>query len=612
MYLKRHYRGKGRRKVAYVSVAHNVWAPGTLGGGQTEPIVVVNLGREDRLTSDQMESAVAVADALLQVRLKHGDSLPEALARVQGQMRPPEPPAASKAAEISPVTVVGSRSFGMRLLLERVWADLGMAAAFGRYAHEHGLKFPLERVVFGMVLNRLVDPKSKRACNMWLRDLAFFPEWDEKWDVHHFYRAMDVLHDEWADVEAILFDALWERTPEEARAFWLVDTTSMYFEMTRSDQELAELRDEHAVAEANGSKPPLAPDPQVVNEPPFRMRGHNKDGHDGDPQVVIASVVTPGGLIVRHKVYAGNTNDQTIGADLTTALSAPVGTQLVWLSDAGMVSDEKLLALDGGGWQRITAAPLRSEDFAQERLLEKPGRYKPHPDNPKFSFRSEIFTGEELAMVRPEKWVVARNEAERERQLKRLEQKKAQILEILAKQRDEDPHGRGVCAVATNKSLRKFVVPSERVPGQFVFSEEVYRRERRLAGTRLLRTTLLSWEPHEIHSAYQLLLDVEGNHREWKTPMRLRPAYHRADHRIKAHVMLNVLAINCLRHIEKTTGIAPLHLRDLTERVSAVEFRQAGKTWWQCSEISDAYSAALKALGIAQPPASWTTWRKAG
>jgi hypothetical protein len=32
-----------------------------------------------------MESAVAVADALLQVRLKRGDSLPDALARVQGQ-----------------------------------------------------------------------------------------------------------------------------------------------------------------------------------------------------------------------------------------------------------------------------------------------------------------------------------------------------------------------------------------------------------------------------------------------------------------------------------------------------------------------------------------------
>ncbi|MBU6430296.1 MAG: hypothetical protein KGR26_14875, partial [Cyanobacteria bacterium REEB65] len=401
-----------------VSVAHNFWEPGECGGGQTRPHIVLNLGREAALARGQKEAAVAVAEALFRVRVSLGDSPTKALAYVQRELRPPRPEPADDA--VLPVAVVGSRVFGMRLLLERIWADLGMGVAFNRYAQQHKLKFPLERVIFGMVLNRLVDPKSKRACNIWLRDLAFFPEWDEKWDVHHFYRAMDLLHDEWANIEAILFEALWERTPEEAKAFWLVDTTSMYFEMTRSDEELAELRDEHLQAAAAGTKPPPAPMPQVVNEPAFRMRGKNKDGHDGDPQVVIASVVTPGGQIVRHKVYPGNTSNQTIGADLIASLPVPQGTQRVWVSDAGMVSDEKLVALDLGGWQRLTAAPLRSEDFAQSRLLEKPGRYAPHPDNTKFTYRSETFTAAELSMGRAEKWVVVRNAVERDRQLRRL------------------------------------------------------------------------------------------------------------------------------------------------------------------------------------------------
>lgn len=174
-----------------------------------------------------------MADTLYKVRVKLGDSPAKAVAAVRKQLIPPRPEPESLSAEADPlpVTVVGSRAFGMRLLLERVWSDLGMAAAFERYALEHGLRFPLERVVFGMVLNRLVDPKSKRACDAWLKDLAYFPEWDEKWGVQHFFRARDVFHDEWADVESILFEALWERIPEEARAFLLVDTTSKYFEM---------------------------------------------------------------------------------------------------------------------------------------------------------------------------------------------------------------------------------------------------------------------------------------------------------------------------------------------------------------------------------------------
>ncbi|MBM3274859.1 MAG: IS1634 family transposase, partial [Candidatus Sericytochromatia bacterium] len=402
-----------------------------------------------------------------------------------------------------------------------------------------------------MVLNRLVDPKSKRGCNDWLRDLAYFPEWTEKWDVQDFYRALDILHDHWDEVEAILYRALWERTPPELRKVWLVDTTSMYFEMTRSDKELAELFDEHVEAELTGKEPPLAPVPQVVNrEPFFRMRGHNKDGHPGDPQVVIASIVTPGGQIVRHRTYPGNTNDLTIAQDLIATVPAPAGTVRVWVSDAGTVDDERLLSLDLDGWDRVTAEALRKDPWVEEHLLKRPGRFKQSTEDSKFSYREVTFSAEDLAMGRPEKFILVRNAFERERQLKRLAKQKSEVQEALAGQRDEKPHGKRLCDVASNPSLKKFLKPSDKAPGQFVFDEATYKREVRLAGTRLLRTTLTAWDAQDVHTAYGLLQEVERNHRELKTPLMLRPCYQRADHRIKAHVMINVRAINCLRQME--------------------------------------------------------------
>ena len=214
-------------------------------------------------------------------------------------------------------------------------------------------------------------------------------------------------------------------------------------------------------------------------------------------------------------------------------------------------------------------------------------------------------------MGRAEKWVVVRNAAECERQIKRIEKHKAEVLEALAKQREADPHGRAVCQVAVHQTLKKYVRPSEKVPGQFVFAEDVYQRERRLAGTRLLRTTLLSWAPHEVHGAYQLLLDVEDDHRTLKTLLRLRPCHHRKEERIKAHVMLNVMAINCLRYLEQKTGLTEGEIRGMTERVSATELRQGRQVWWQASELPDAFRKALKKTGIKPPPATWTTWREA-
>lgn len=501
---------------------------------------------------------------------------------------------------------------GMRLLLEPVWEALGLGEAFRRYAAEHRIKFPLERVIFGMVLNRLVDPKSKLGCNDWLQDIAFFPEADPKWGVQHFYRSLDLLHDHYNDVEETVYEAMWEALPPALRGTWLVDTTSMYFEMNRSDEELADLLEAHRAASAAGTEPPLAPLPQIVNEPHFRMRGHNKEGHGGDPQVVIASVCTVDGQIVHHQTYPGNTNDVTIGRDLIETLEPPEGTIPVWVSDGGMVSEELLAMLDKHDWHRITAESARKSKFAQAHVLPLVGRYKQHPDKPKFSYREVVVTAEESPSARAEKWILVRNALDRERKLGRLPKQKEQVLAELERQREEDPHGRGLCKVASHLTLKKFVKPSETVPGQYVFNEEAYRREQQLAGTSLLRTSLTILSAPEVHDAYQLLQEVERNHRELKTPMRIRPAQHRADHRIKAHVMLNTLAINCLRAIERETEVAAHHLRDLTQQVTATEMAQGSHRWWQLSELGQPFVQLLRKLGIKAPPQTWEVWRNDG
>lgn len=53
------------------------------------------------------------------------------------------------------------------------------------------------------------------------------------------------------------------------------------------------------------------------------MRGRQaikKDGHPGDPKVVLASVGLKNGLVVRHRVYLGNSNDRAIAQDLVTTV----------------------------------------------------------------------------------------------------------------------------------------------------------------------------------------------------------------------------------------------------------------------------------------------------
>ncbi len=92
MYLKRYRKGKGRRKSVYVNVAHNIWVPGPDGGGQTVPVVLLNLGLEAALARGQKEATLAMAEALYEVRIKLGDSPTKALAAVREHLRPAQEP----------------------------------------------------------------------------------------------------------------------------------------------------------------------------------------------------------------------------------------------------------------------------------------------------------------------------------------------------------------------------------------------------------------------------------------------------------------------------------------------------------------------------------------
>ncbi|MBM3276129.1 MAG: IS1634 family transposase [Candidatus Sericytochromatia bacterium] len=497
------------------------------------------------------------------------------------------------------------------MILAPVWERLGIRKALRKIQAQHAIKFPLERLVFGMVLNRIVDPMSKMACNEWLRDTAFFPEWEKKWDVSHFYRALDLLEMHWSEIEQALYEELWKRTSPELRAAWLTDTSSMYFEARMDDVERAEIAAEWAAFDAGIGKEPLHPRPQVVNDPPMRMQGHNKDGHPGDPQVVVASVCLANGLVLRHRVYPGNTNDQTIAKDLITTLPAPPDVAQIWVSDGGMASGPRLRELDEMGWYRLTADPPRSNEFVMAEIISRSGRYIQHPTKPQFSFRIVDIPAAQSPSGKDERFLVVRNSRDRDRQLKQVEKHLGRIKEALAKREPDGTHSKAVCKLVSHPSLKRYVEPSERVAGRYVLSNDAVRREQLLAGTRVYRTTVHDRDPVEMFDSYQLLQAVEANHKEMKGPLRLRPRYHRAGHRIRAHVMIVILAVNCVRVLEAETGRLISDLRRLFTALKATEVGQGGKRQWMRTELTDDHRNVLAKLDLSVPPQTWAMWSDA-
>lgn len=587
-------RGKGK---TYLSIAHNVREE-TETGSRTKPVVLVNLGPEEAISGEMAASFARAFDRYAAKRL--GQNPPaqkiEALAA--------ETRAASPAFRI-----LASKDLGMRLLASVPWRMLGIEDALKAYEKKHSrLEFPLERVVFAMVLNRLVDPKSKLACNDWIAERAFMPE-AKGWQVQHLYRALDILHDEWEKLEELLASHLDALLTDEARRRLLVDTTSLYFEAQMTDREIELLNEKWDDFETDGTlRAPRRPRPEQWNETEFRMRGHNKDGHPECPQVKVALVCAPGGFVLQHRVFAGNKSDSTITKELVGMLAKPDDDRtLVWVSDAGMVGPDQIKLIDDANWTRLTAEPLRKSAKAQALFKALSGSFRKDPEREYMSYKVVDVPAAESPSGKAERWVFTRNERERERQLETIERHLDEVAESLSrKPKANQAHAKAVCAVASHVSHKKYIKPSDKVIGAYVFDQAAIAWERRIAGVRCYRTTQLDLDGPAIMRAYTELQDVEAMNKTLKHPLRLRPCYHRVDRRIRAHVMLTILAANCALYLEQKTGLTIEKLRAMAANVHAHEVEQGSKRYWQRGEVDSEYEQALEALGIKLPPVVWS------
>lgn len=608
MYIKRFRQSLGGRAITYIALAHNTIERRPDGKTQTRPHLIASLGREDKMDPRALKDLVTIAQTLYDLRIKDGMTPLSAIQEVKRALTPHVP-----ALKEEKDAILESRRIGMRLLLEPIWRELGLDVALRDIAKRHRIRaFDFERLVFGLILNRIVDPMSKLAANDWLQQDAFFPE-AEGWDVQHYYRALDILHEHWESIEDRIAKALIAVSSEDDLRVILTDTTSGYFESRENDEQIARLAEAWDLADADPSiTPPVRSRPKVVNDPPLRMQGHNKDGHPGDPQVVLASVCLRNGLVIRHKVYPGNTNDKTIAKDLVASLKDMAHLEAkVWVSDGGMTSKELFETLREQGWHWLVADSPRKSKVAREKVLPVTGRYAAHPTKGQYAFKKVTLEAGDTPSGIPETMVVVRNHLERERQLERQEKHLKTAREAVGTRGAKNGgHGKVVCAAATHPTVKRFLKPSEKRPGHYVLDHEAIRFEEQLAGTRMLRTTLTEMDGHELFDGYQLLQEVERNHREYKGPLKLRPCYHRSADRIRAHMMLTVLAGNCVRRMEMLTGETAGTLRKVFDRVLAHRTRQAGKIKWMIGAVPDEARTILERFGIEALPHLWTTWRE--
>ncbi len=547
--------------VSYLALAQNERDPVT---GVPRARIIHRFGRADQVDRDALQRLVRSISRFLD---------------------PAEAVAATASGEVS---IIESRSMGSAWLADRLWERLQIGETIIKAAGGRRLEAQaVERTIFAMVSNRLsVKPLSKLAGCDWVTERALMEGLPAVSD-DACYRAMDFLHAALGELqERVLFTVASLLDLEVDLLFF--DTSSTYWETDRLPEELGD-EDEQPDEESDR-------EPVLVESGRRRYSKHSKDHRPDLPQVVVGMAVTRKGIPVRVWSFPGNASDQVIIRKVKDDLRGWNLARVIWVLDRGFTSERNRRYLQRGGGHYIVGEKLRSDSKEAGAALSRQGRYNVVEGNLRVKqVRVDDGTYRDRFVIchNPER--AERDRVVREQILDRLAQE-IHAADKLAPTKRSELYG----ALQTKPAYKRFLRRTK--TGKLRIDRAAVAKERKLDGKFLLRTSDETLSPADLAEGYKALYEAERGWRDLKHTIDMRPAYHRREDRIEAHVQLCWLALLLLRVAETETGETWRNLRNELDRMHLVTLATNEGTVAQRTELTAGHRRTLAALKLPEPP----------
>jgi hypothetical protein len=432
----------------------------------------------------------------------------------------------------SAVTITGSLPHGHAAAVHAMAAKLGLPALLGPAGGPRDLALAL-------IISRVVAPASKLSTLTWWADTTLGADLgvaDASTD--DIYAAMDWLEHRQDAIEAGLAARHLAPAVNPARMA-LFDLSSSWLE---------------------GRHCPLA------------ARGYSRDGKKGKLQIEYGLLTDPEGRPVAVRVFPGNTGDPDAFTAIVKVVRKNFGLQeMVMIGDRGMITSARIDALnqaedgtqqpDTYGWITALRAPairkLMADDgplqlslFDQQDLAE---------------ITSPDFPGERLIACRNP--VLAADRARKRQDLLAATEKL--LAPLIARVQAGKLTGAAEIGIevgkviGTYKTGKHFAVTITDTSLAVTRKQDQIDAEAALDGFYVLRTPVPAGELDAagVVTAYKNLKYVERDFRHIKSDdLDLRPVFHRLEERVKAHVLICMLACYLTWHLRRAW--APLTFTD--------------------------------------------------
>jgi Transposase DDE domain len=293
--------------------------------------------------------------------------------------------------------------------------------------------------------------------------------------------------------------------------------------------------------------------------------GYSRDGKRGKPQIEYGLLTDKHGRPVAVRVFAGNTADPRAFPEAVAAVRGNFGLeQMIMVGDRGMITSARikdLRELEGMAW--ITC--LRHPAIKKLMTGDGPLQLSLFDEQDLAEISSPDFPGERLIACR-NPFEAAKRARARESLLAATEASLDTIAARVAAGRLRDPDKIGVAAgkiINKRKVAKHFLLDIGEGRISWRRDQDSIDAEALTDGIYVIRTPVPAGtlDAAGAVAAYKDLANLERDFRHIKAEdLDLRPIYHRLEDRVKAHVLICMLACYLTWHLRQAW--APLTYTD--------------------------------------------------
>ena len=307
---------------------------------------------------------------------------------------------------------------------------------------------------------------------------------------------------------------------------------------------------------------------------PLAARGYSRDGKKGKLQIEYGLLTDPAGRPVAVRVFPGNTGDPGAFTEIVTVVRDKFGlAKMVMVGDRGMITSARIAGHEPGRrrdpaagrdtYEWITA--LRAPAIRKLMADDGPLQLSLFDQQDLAEITSGDFPGERLVACRNP--VLAADRARTREELLAATEKL--LAPLIARVQAGRLQGAGEIGVEVGKVISRyktgkhFAVTITDTTLAVTRKQDQIDAEAALDGFYVLRTPVPAAEldAAAVVTAYKNLKYVERDFRHIKSDdLDLRPVFHRLEERVKAHVLICMLACYLTWHLRRAW--APLTFTD--------------------------------------------------